>query len=127
MSGSSLTLKLRRWFSWIIKLYSSFRNLYKALHCLKTMTEVVAIVLYGGTVSHPYSQMVCRPGTESLNVLDLGQLQEEMKQHLKLIFTNPELIFGANVAPETGPGVILLLWLQHSNLPPSLSICIQSH
>ncbi|EGO29070.1 hypothetical protein SERLADRAFT_377420, partial [Serpula lacrymans var. lacrymans S7.9] len=75
--------------------------LYKALHCSKTMTEVAAIVLYGGTVLHPYSQMVWGPGTESINVLDLGPLHEELKQHLKLIFTNPKLIFGANVAPKT--------------------------
>ncbi|EGO30878.1 hypothetical protein SERLADRAFT_412419 [Serpula lacrymans var. lacrymans S7.9] len=76
-------------------------NLYKALHCSKTMTEVVAIVIYGGTVLHPYSQMVRGPGTESLNVLDLGPLHEELKKHLKVILTNPKLIFGANVAPET--------------------------
>ncbi|EGO02624.1 hypothetical protein SERLA73DRAFT_119731 [Serpula lacrymans var. lacrymans S7.3] len=72
-----------------------------ALHCLKTLTEVVAIVIYGGTVSHPYSQMVWGPGTESLNVLDLGPLHKELKQYLKLILTNPKLIFGANVAPKT--------------------------
>ncbi|EGO18819.1 hypothetical protein SERLADRAFT_443788 [Serpula lacrymans var. lacrymans S7.9] len=76
-------------------------SLYKALHCLKTIMEAVTIVIYDSIVLHPYLKMVWGPGTESLNVLDLGLLHEEPKQHLKLIYTNPKLIFGANVPPET--------------------------
>ncbi|EGO03201.1 hypothetical protein SERLA73DRAFT_149599 [Serpula lacrymans var. lacrymans S7.3] len=63
-------------------------NLYKALHCSKTMTEVVAIVWFGGQA-------------QSLSMCWTWDHYTELKQHLKLMITNPELIFGANVAPKT--------------------------
>jgi len=49
-------------------------NLAKALHDNTTLTELAVLTLYSQAITKPYMRMVRAPGTEHLNILDLGPL-----------------------------------------------------
>jgi hypothetical protein len=72
------------------KLNHMEQNLYDALHDLSTLTELVVMTLYGGWVSKPYAAHVRGPGTENLNILDLGPLHDDLLTHIQHLIDQPK-------------------------------------
>ncbi|EKM76394.1 hypothetical protein AGABI1DRAFT_94074 [Agaricus bisporus var. burnettii JB137-S8] len=77
------------------------RNLKKALNDDPTLTELATMVLYTEAVTYPYIRAIRGPGTEQLNVLDLGLLHEKVKRHCRAIIDGCELIIGPEVVVGT--------------------------
>ncbi|KAF7335877.1 hypothetical protein MSAN_02324700 [Mycena sanguinolenta] len=77
------------------------KNLRDALNDPATLTELCTMVLYQQTVSHPYLRQVRGPGTESVNLLDLGPLHTAVRDHIQSILDDPDLLFGDELAFET--------------------------
>ncbi|KAJ7475256.1 hypothetical protein B0H11DRAFT_1810745, partial [Mycena galericulata] len=77
------------------------KNLRDALNDIPTLTELVAMIIYKMTITHPYLRQVRGPGMESTNLLDLGPLHRAIRDHIQSILDNPELIFGPEVAYES--------------------------
>ncbi|KAJ7652643.1 hypothetical protein B0H17DRAFT_869410, partial [Mycena rosella] len=75
-------------------------NVYRALHDPATLTEFCAMIIYALTVSWPYSIRVRGPGTENVNLLDLGPLHHDLKAHIRRIIENPDIIFGNDLTPN---------------------------
>ncbi|KAH9918517.1 hypothetical protein B0H21DRAFT_827557 [Amylocystis lapponica] len=77
-------------------------NIYGALHDSATLTELAVLVLYAQAVTHPYVWVVRGPGTEQINILDLGPVHTEVKIHVQRIIRKPELLLLSNACHETG-------------------------
>jgi hypothetical protein len=77
------------------------QNLWNALHCTSTLTELAVLALYAQSVSHPYMQTICKPGAQT-NMLDLGPLHHKLYKHIKHIITQPEFLIGPNASYEKG-------------------------
>ncbi|KAH7903181.1 hypothetical protein BJ138DRAFT_1196105 [Hygrophoropsis aurantiaca] len=77
-------------------------NLYAALHDIPTRTELVVLILYAAAVTHPYMRAVRGPGTETINVLDLGPLHSRVKEHIQNIIDSPQLLLGPQASYESG-------------------------
>ncbi|KAF8202587.1 hypothetical protein K438DRAFT_1757917 [Mycena galopus ATCC 62051] len=76
------------------------KNLRDALKDEATLTELCAMILYQQIISHPYLRQVRGPGTENVNLLDLGPLHVAIRDHLQQILDNPDIIFGSNLSYE---------------------------
>ncbi|KAG2337689.1 hypothetical protein BDR05DRAFT_1004857 [Suillus weaverae] len=74
-------------------------NLDKALRDTATLVELAALTLYSQLIMKPYMCLVRAPGTEDLNVLDLGPLHDDLKNHIKTIINQPSVIF--NFHPDS--------------------------
>jgi hypothetical protein len=74
-------------------------NLWKALHCTATKTELATLALYGQAVSNPYLKHIRGSG---LNALDLGPLHKNVLDHIKRIIEDPSFLLGPSAEPETG-------------------------
>ena len=77
------------------------QNLYNALHDSPTLTEFAVLVLYAQSVTHPYMREVRGPGSENVNLLDLGPLHDELHNHIARIIDDPSILIGANVSYES--------------------------
>lgn len=77
-------------------------NLYAALHDIPTLTELYVLALYAQAITHPYMCQICGPGTEEINMLDLGPLHTQLKDHVQKIINNPDLLLSPTCSYETG-------------------------
>ncbi|KAJ7845342.1 hypothetical protein B0H13DRAFT_2363702 [Mycena leptocephala] len=77
------------------------KNLRDALKDEATLTELCAMILYQQIISHPYLRQVRGPGTENVNLLDLGPLHVAVRDHIQQILDNPDIIFGGDLSYET--------------------------
>ncbi|KAF8146186.1 hypothetical protein K438DRAFT_1448884, partial [Mycena galopus ATCC 62051] len=64
-------------------------NIPKGLYCPQTISQIVALVLFCMAVMHPYALHVRAPGTEHLNMLDLGPYHTSVKDHMKKLIADP--------------------------------------
>ncbi|KAJ7888777.1 hypothetical protein B0H13DRAFT_2341836 [Mycena leptocephala] len=94
-------LRIIEWSKHIPSLTNIEKNLLDALQDPCTLTELVAMILYRVLITHPYLRQVRGPGTENTNLLDLGPLHREVRDHIQSILDDPDLIFGTNVSYET--------------------------
>lgn len=67
-------------------------NIAKALECTRTLEELAVLALYTQAISHPYMRFVRGPGTEEVNILDLGPLHVEVQDHCRMIIDDPMLL-----------------------------------
>ncbi|KAJ6449258.1 hypothetical protein C8R45DRAFT_849842 [Mycena sanguinolenta] len=72
------------------------QNIVKGLHCPKTIAQMIAFVLFCMAVMHPYALQVRGPGTEKLNMLDLGPLHDSVKVHMRKLIDNPSLLVSSS-------------------------------
>ena len=77
-------------------------NLFAALHDIPTLTELAVLVLYAQAVSHPYMRKVRGPGTEQINMLNMGPLHDEVKVHVQTIIDNPNILASNNTSYKNG-------------------------
>ncbi|KAJ7342798.1 hypothetical protein DFH08DRAFT_633036, partial [Mycena albidolilacea] len=68
----------------------------KGLHCPQTISRIVALVLFCMVVMHPYALHVRAPGTENLNMLDLGPYHASVKAHMKKLIADPGPLFSSS-------------------------------
>src|SRR3954447_11036484 len=54
------------------------QNLWNALNCKATLTELAVLALYAQAISHPYMRAVRGPANEQVNMLDLGPLHHKV-------------------------------------------------
>jgi len=76
------------------------QNLWNALHCPATITELVVLALYSQAVSHPYLRKI--RSSKKINMLDLGPFHKKIYKHIKKIIQDPSLLIGCSVKHETG-------------------------
>jgi hypothetical protein len=77
-------------------------NLKAALEDIPTLTELAVLALYAQAISHPYIWKVQGPGTEEINMLNMGPLHEEVKNHIQKIIDDPDILLGDNASYHEG-------------------------
>ncbi|KAJ7231222.1 hypothetical protein C8J57DRAFT_1091987 [Mycena rebaudengoi] len=77
------------------------KNLQHALEDPATLTKLCAMILYQQTITHPYLCQVHGPGTENVNLLDLGPLHTAVRDHIESILADPDIIFSDILSFET--------------------------
>ena len=99
------------------------QNFLKALSCPATITELCALALYAQVITHPYMRAV---RAEQVNVLTLGPLHQKLKNHIKNIIENPDLILAPDASHKLGaldgklwhrPDVIIVIQQLIPSLP----------
>ncbi|KAF7341070.1 hypothetical protein MSAN_02093100 [Mycena sanguinolenta] len=68
------------------------QNIVKGINCPRTIAQMIAFVLFCMAVMHPYALQVRGPGTENLDMLDLGPLHDSVKVHMRKLIDNPKLL-----------------------------------
>jgi hypothetical protein len=103
------------------------QNITKGLHCPKTIAQMVALVLFCMAVMHPYALQVRGPGTENLNMLNLGPLHVSVKAHMRKLIAAPQILLSTSpdsykVATLDGqPWSDTKAWAACVRLSPTLS------
>src|SRR5438552_2413052 len=77
-------------------------NLKAALDDIPTLTELAVLTLYAQAISHPYMKKVRGPGTEDINMLNMGPLHEEVKKHIQKIIDDPDILLGDGASYQQG-------------------------
>jgi hypothetical protein len=78
------------------------QNLWNALKCTATLTELAVLALYGQAISHPYIKQIRSAAENKVNMLDLGPLHKKVFFHMQHIIGDPTFLVGHNVTYETG-------------------------
>jgi len=78
------------------------KNVYNGLQDVPTQTELVVLALYAEAISHPYMRQVRGPGTEHINMLDLGPLHFKVQEHLEKVINDPSVLLPPTGSYESG-------------------------
>ena len=78
------------------------QNLWNALHCTATKTELVVMALYSQAISHPYMKVVCASENKQQNMLDLGPFHKKVYSHMQRIIEDPNFLIGPTASFEMG-------------------------
>lgn len=72
------------------------KNFFTALHDIPTLTEFAVMALYSQAITIPYMRTVRGKGTNEINILDLGEYHDTVKNHVKKIIRDPGLLIAEN-------------------------------
>ena len=78
------------------------QNLWNALHCTATKTELAVMALYSQAISHPYMKVIRASGEKQQNMLDLGPFHKKVYSHIQHIIEDPTFLIGPTASFETG-------------------------
>jgi hypothetical protein len=78
------------------------KNIYQGLQNMPTLTELAVLTLYAQSISHPYMRQVRGPGTEQINMLNLGSLHLQVQQHMEKVIRDPEILLPPNGSYKVG-------------------------
>jgi hypothetical protein len=78
------------------------QNLWNALHCTATKTEMAVLALYAQAITHPYMKVVCATGEKQENMLNLGPFHQKVQNHMQRIIGDPKFLLGRNASYEMG-------------------------
>jgi hypothetical protein len=94
------------------------KNIYEGLQDVPTQTELAVLALYAQAISHPYMREVRGPGTEHVNMLNLGPLHFKIRKHLEKLIENPDLLISQQATYHLGAtdGTHLKLLKRFKNL-----------
>ena len=97
-------------------------NLWNALHCSSTTTELAVLAIYAEAISYPYMKAICTSSDQ--NMLNLGPLHSCVYDHMNKIINNPNILVGADSSFKTATlnGKILLLYRKSLDLFPHFHI-----
>jgi hypothetical protein len=70
------------------------QNLWDALHCNPTLTELAVLALYALSVSYPYMQPICVATHDKTNMLDLGPLHQNIPDFINRLIEDPTFLVG---------------------------------
>ena len=68
------------------------KNLWKALHCTSTTTELVVLAIYAEAISYLYMKAIRTSSDKKQNMLDLGPLHSSVYEHMQKIIENPDIL-----------------------------------
>jgi len=77
-------------------------NLKASLEDNPTLTELAVLVLYAQAISHPYMRKARGPGSENINMLNMGPLHKEVKDHMQKIIDEPSILLSPNASHKLG-------------------------
>ena len=72
-------------------------NLWKALHCTSTVTELAVLAIYAEAVSYPYMKAIRTSDAQKKNMLDLGPFHSRVYDHMQKIIANPDILIGKDL------------------------------
>ena len=72
-------------------------NLWKALHCTSTITELAVLAIYAEVISYPYMKAIRTSDAQKKNMLDLGPLHSRVYDHMQKIIANPDILIGKDL------------------------------
>ena len=72
-------------------------NLWKALHCTSTATELAVLAIYAEAVSYPYMKAIHTSDAQKKNMLDLGPFHSCVYDHMQKIIANPDVLIGKDL------------------------------
>ena len=72
-------------------------NLWKALHCTSTVTELAVLAIYAEVVSYPYMKAIHTSDAQKKNMLDLGPFHSSVYDHMQKIIANPDILIGKDL------------------------------
>ena len=75
-------------------------NLWNALHCSSTTTELAVLAIYAECVSYPYMKSIRTSSEKNQNMLNLGPLHSRVYDHMQKIINDPDMLI-ANLDPAT--------------------------
>ncbi len=78
------------------KLNHMEQNLWNALHCHATLTELAILALYAEAISYPYMKAIRNSSIKDQNMLDLGPFHFRVLNHIQNIIINPNILIGEN-------------------------------
>jgi len=78
------------------------RNVETGLNDPPTRTELSVMSLYSQAISVPFARRVRPTNDEVLNGLDLGPDYDRIKQHMKAVIDDPDLLLGQEASHEVG-------------------------
>ncbi|KAJ7133049.1 hypothetical protein C8R44DRAFT_730245 [Mycena epipterygia] len=90
-------------------------NILKGLNCVATMTEMVALSLYGVSVSWPYMAMVRGTKEQPINLLSLTDLHRKLPVFCAYISANPHILLDPTTPPEKLTILMISYSLQFGN------------
>jgi hypothetical protein len=73
-------------------------NLWNALHCDSTITELAVLAIYAEAVSYPYMKAIHSSGD---NMLNLGPLHCRVYDHMQKIINDPDILIGRDISYAT--------------------------
>jgi hypothetical protein len=76
-------------------------NLWKALHCPATKTELAVMAIYAEAVSYPYMKAIRQCQDKQINVLDLAPLHTDVQEHIQKLIDDPNILIGATSSHKT--------------------------
>jgi hypothetical protein len=68
------------------------KNLWDALHCISTTTELAVLAIYAEAVSYPYMKAIRAAKDKEQNMLDLGPFHHHVYDHMQKIINNPDIL-----------------------------------
>jgi len=72
-------------------------NLWKALHCTSTVTELAVLAIYAEAISYPYMKAIRTSDAQKKNMLDLGPFHSRVYDHMQKIIANPDILIGKDL------------------------------
>ena len=94
--GSSLIVMLQQ----LSTLNHMESNLWKALHCTSTTTELAVLAIYAEAISYPYMKAIRTSSDKDQNMLDLGPFHSRVYNHMQKIIENPDILIGKDIDPS---------------------------
>lgn len=70
-------------------------NLWNALHCDSTISELAVLAIYAEAVSYPYMKAIRASGD---NMLNLGPLHSHVYNHMQKIISDPNILIGQDIS-----------------------------
>jgi hypothetical protein len=102
------------------------KNLYTALKCNATLTELATLALYVQAITHPYMREIRGKANHHTNMLDLGPLYKKVEEHIQRISDNPDILLSQTATYATGaldglkwerPGAVTAILAMKGSLP----------
>ena len=78
------------------------QNVFEGLQDVPTQVELAVLTLYAETIGHPYMRVVRGPGTEQVNMLELGPLHFKVKAHIQRTIEDPDILLNQDAGYEFG-------------------------
>ena len=72
-------------------------NLWNALHCTSTITELAVLAIYAEAISYPYVKAIRTSDSKKKNMLDLGPFHSHVYDHMQKIIENPDILIGRDL------------------------------
>ncbi len=77
------------------------QNLWNALKCNYTTTELAILAIYAETISYPYMKAIRASSDKNQNMLNLGPLHHCVYGYMQKIIANPNILLGNNASYVT--------------------------